>query len=64
MSQVDRSKIDIARSIIQLKQREQDLIFDKVVKELNIEEGFDMDVLVDYCYNNIDWNEHLNKIIK
>ena len=64
MSQVDRSKIDIARSIIQLKQIEQDLIFDKVVKELNIEEGFDMDVLVDYCYNNIDWNEHLNKIIK
>ena len=64
MSPVDRSKIDIARSIIQLKQREQDLIFDKVIKELNIEEGFDMDVLVDYCYNNIDWNEHLNKIIK
>lgn len=64
MSSEDRSKIDIARSIIQLKQREQDLIFDKIVKELNIKEDFDMDVLVDYCYNNVDWNEHLEKITK
>jgi len=59
-----KSKLDLARDIIQLKQEEQYRIFDKVISDLNISDDPDIDVLVDYCFNNTKWNDILDKITK
>ena len=49
-----KSKLDLARDIIQVKQEEQYRIFDKIISDLNISDDPDINVLVDYCFNNID----------
>mgnify|MGYP003973688981 FL=1 len=59
-----KSKLDLARNIIQVKQEEQYRIFDKVISDLNISDDPDIDVLVDYCFNNTEWNDILDKITK
>lgn len=59
-----KSKLDIARDIIQVKQEEQYRIFDKIISDLNISDDPDINVLVDYCFNNTEWNDDLDKIIK
>ena len=59
-----KSKLDLARNIIQVKQEEQYRIFDKVISDLNISDDPDIDVLVDYCLNNTEWNDILDKITK
>lgn len=59
-----KSKLDLARDIIQVKQEEQYRIFDKVISDLNISDDPDINVLVDYCFNNTEWNDDLDKITK
>jgi hypothetical protein len=59
-----KSKLDLARDIIQGKQEEQYRIFDKIISDFNISTDPDIDVLVDYCFNNTEWNDDLDKIIK
>ena len=59
-----KSKLDIARDIIQVKQEEQYRIFDKIICELNISDDPDINALVDYCFNNKEWNDDLEKITK
>lgn len=59
-----KSKLDIARDIIQVKQEEQYRIFDKIISDLNISDDPDINILVDYCFNNTEWNDDLDKIIK
>jgi len=59
-----KSKLDIARDIIQVKQEEQYRIFDKIISDFNISDDPDINILVDYCFNNTEWNDDLDKIIK
>ena len=59
-----KSKLDIARDIIQVKQEEQYRIFDKIICELDISDDPDINALVDYCFNNKEWNDDLEKITK
>jgi len=45
-------KIETVKSIIQLKQKEQDDIFEKLIEDLGVEGGADELILLDYCFNN------------
>ena len=57
-------KLEIARDAIQVKQEEQEKIFNQLKLVLNLSNDDDIDFVFDYCFNNTEWNTTLDKITR